>query len=157
MLRLTVKVSRNSDSIMNGTVSPVCVCVCVYVFVCVCVCVCMRVKVSHTSDSVVNGTVSPQIATVLPQYISHLVTVIRVQRAVRNVLAALQTCKRKNNTACSQYHPDGRISNSDRLVKSFLAVVNVTCCYYSSIPVANELHLASRESKSCLISGGDSS
>ena len=37
------------------------------------------------------------------------------------------------------------------------AIAIVTCCYYSSIPVANELHLASRESKSCLISGGDSS
>ena len=34
---------------------------------------------------------------------------------------------------------------------------SVTCCYYSSIPVTNEPHLASRESKSCLISGGDSS
>ena len=33
----------------------------------------------------------------------------------------------------------------------------VTCCYYSSIPVTNEPHLASRESKSCLISGGNSS
>ena len=35
--------------------------------------------------------------------------------------------------------------------------INVTCCYYSSIPVTNEPHLASRESKSVLISGGDSS
>ena len=38
-----------------------------------------------------------------------------------------------------------------------IRVIFVTCCYYSSIPVANELYLASRESKSCLISGGDSS
>ena len=35
--------------------------------------------------------------------------------------------------------------------------LTVTCCHYSSIPVTNEPHLASRESKSCLISGGDSS
>ena len=34
---------------------------------------------------------------------------------------------------------------------------SVTCFYYSSIPVTNEPHLASRESKSCLISGGNSS
>ena len=36
-------------------------------------------------------------------------------------------------------------------------VNSVTNYYYSSIPVTNEPHLASRESKSCLISGGDSS
>ena len=36
------------------------------------------------------------------------------------------------------------------------AVLSVTCCYYSSIPVTIEFHLASRENKSYLISGGDS-
>ena len=35
--------------------------------------------------------------------------------------------------------------------------MNVTNYYYSSIPVTNEPHLASRESKSCLISGDNSS
>ena len=43
--------------------------------------------------------------------------------------------------------------NSDWSVNSSTAIVNgkliVTCFYYSSIPVTNELHLASRESKSC--------
>ena len=36
-------------------------------------------------------------------------------------------------------------------------IITVTNYYYSSIPVTNEPHLASRESKSCLISGGNSS
>ena len=39
----------------------------------------------------------------------------------------------------------------------FTTPPTVTCCYYSSISVTNEIHLASRESKDCLISGGDSS
>ena len=44
---------------------------------------------------------------------------------------------------------------SVRISTPFSAMLhNVTCCYYSSIPVTNELYLASRESKSFLISGG---
>ena len=46
-------------------------------------------------------------------------------------------------------HPDGRTSNSDWFVNSF-----VTNYYYGAILVINELHLASNESKSSLISGG---
>ena len=43
------------------------------------------------------------------------------------------------------------------LIGPHWAPKSVTCCYYSPIPVTNEPHLASRESKSCLISGGNSS
>ena len=63
-----------------------------------------------------------------------------------------------------QYSPrnpraNGRIENVHNFLKRTMKKIRhgVTCCYYSSIPVTNEPHLASRESKSCLISGGDSS
>ena len=49
-----------------------------------------------------------------------------------------------------------RVGNGNEVSAHFVIPI-VTCCYYSSIPVTNELHLASRESKSCLISGVDSS
>ena len=54
-----------------------------------------------------------------------------------------------------------RLLNTEYMCITFLlehtCVYGVTSFYYGSIPVTNEPHLVSRESKSIAISGGDSS
>ena len=65
----------------------------------------------------------------------------------------------EDKTDYPEYIPDTSVQpvSSENRRLSERIKQSVTCCYYSSIPVTNEPHLASRESKSCLISGGDSS
>ena len=75
-------------------------------------------------------------------------------KEVENIIKKGQEAKRKILTGMSNMSDKVKISTSIILN---ICILYVTCCYYSSIPVTNEPHLASRESKSCLISGGDSS